>query len=125
MTVPDGYARISQRVSADKKIAYNPAHFAAALRLMLEGKRVPVEDVQTIARALTGVAEDLQWPARRYADGRSSYAVGMVNEATRVLIALGLRINPDQTVTPPTVWAEDGMFGYPDYAVIEAAQGEV
>ena len=87
-------------------------HYAAVLRLMLDGKRVKAADAQVIARVLVGAATDLQWPAKRYAEGRMTYVVGMVNDATRSLIALGLSITP----TDGNVYAADGMYGLPAYA---------
>lgn len=122
MSIPDGYDSIVDRAAAEHAIYTDPDRYAGVLAQMLAGKRVPARDVQTIARALAGAAEDLQWPARRYADGRKSYAVGMVNDATRVLLSLGLNIKPDPITTPPTPWAIDGMYGLPDYAHIEDAQ---
>ena len=47
------------------------------------------------------------WMARRYADGRSTYAPGMVNEAIDMALELGI----DLGGPPEEIYAEDGMFG--------------
>ena len=57
---------------------------------------------------------DTLWMAQRYADGRSTYAVGMYNDAAHTLLRLGFPLRPDPTTG--TIWAKDGMFGYPRYA---------
>jgi hypothetical protein len=53
---------------------------------------------------------DLQWMARRYADGRKTYAPSMVNDITLQALRMGIPIkkaNEDEEI-----WAYDGMFGY-------------
>lgn len=52
------------------------------------------------------IIEDLIWMARRYADGRSTYAPGIVNDATRWMINNKLRVN---TCVEGMIWARDGM----------------
>jgi hypothetical protein len=47
------------------------------------------------------------WMDRRYADGRSTYAPGMVNEAIDMALELGLDLGGPVEET----YAEDGMFG--------------
>lgn len=59
---------------------------------------------------LKWVIEQLAWMARRYADGRSTYAPAMCNEALDVAKALGVEIESDTTLPDPD-YATDGMFG--------------
>ena len=40
------------------------------------------------------VAKDLHWMARRYADGRISYAVSMLNDITADLLEMDVKLNP-------------------------------
>ena len=55
--------------------------------------------------AFRRIVIDLHWMARRYADGRQSYAPGLFNEHTREAIRLGVELNP---TADGTVWARDG-----------------
>jgi hypothetical protein len=55
---------------------------------------------------LMRIAIDLHWMARRYADGRCTYAPGMVNNAVRTLLMFGAELNISGDQTP---WARDGM----------------
>jgi hypothetical protein len=55
---------------------------------------------------LRRIAKDLQWMARRYANGRRTYAVGVCNDATKHLIEMGVEIKPDPV--GDTIWAMDG-----------------
>lgn len=55
--------------------------------------------------ALRKIAADLQWMARRYADDRSTYACGIVNDATRYLLEIGVELYTSDRI----VWARDGM----------------
>ena len=67
---------------------------------------------------LKNIVIDLQWMARRYANGRMSYAVGMLNDHTEVLLNLGLNLNP---CAEKQIFARDGMgedipaFKLPDH----------
>lgn len=55
-------------------------------------------------RKLKRICIVLQWMARRYVDGRRSYATGMFNEITRDLLSFGVELNPcDERI----VWARD------------------
>lgn len=54
--------------------------------------------------ALRAIARDLHWMARRYADGRRSYATSLLNEHTRALLAQGVDLNP---TADGTIWARD------------------
>lgn len=62
------------------------------------------------------IAEQLQFWARRYADGRMTYAVSDVNNLTAKLIDLGGQPKADlddwdrEFKTNWTVWANDGNF---------------
>lgn len=47
---------------------------------------------------------DLQWMARRYVDGRQSYAVRLFNDYTQQLLDLGVKLN----CADGTVFAKDG-----------------
>lgn len=71
--------------------------------------------------SLKQIATDLHWMARRYCDGRQSYAVGMFNDITRRLIAMGVLLNP---TADGTVWARDaGGRAFDGLSDQEAAQG--
>lgn len=56
--------------------------------------------------ALRTIATDLHWMARRYADGRSSFAPRMFNEHTRAMIQMGVELNP---TSDEIIWARDEM----------------
>lgn len=60
------------------------------------------------AEALRKVIEDIAWMARRYADGRSTYAPSMYNEAAISAMRLGCKIRPD-FAEGDIVFARDGM----------------
>jgi len=56
-------------------------------------------------QTLKYIIKNTLWMARRYADGRRSYATSMYNEAARMALSLGIineNDNPDGTW-----WAED------------------
>lgn len=55
-------------------------------------------------RILEDCAKTLHWMARRYADGRQSYATGLFNDTTRTLLSLGVELNP---TGDHTFWARD------------------
>lgn len=59
---------------------------------------------------------ELQYAAREYADGRCTYIVESVNQATAALIEAGVRLHMRNDTQ--TVWANDGNFGAPS-ALIE------
>jgi hypothetical protein len=58
------------------------------------------------ALALEKIVQDLHWMARRYADGRQSYATSTFNQHTRSLLAMNIQLNP---CAEGTIWARDGM----------------
>lgn len=54
---------------------------------------------------LIEIINELHWMARRYADGRSTYAPVTFNECTRKLLKRGIKLNkPDKVL-----FATDGM----------------
>ena len=54
---------------------------------------------------LRNICADLHWMARRYADGRSTYATSMVNEHVKTLLSMGVKLRPG---ADETIWASDG-----------------
>lgn len=54
---------------------------------------------------------DIYWMARRYADGRRTYAPSMYNEAVDRVSKWVPHLMPDSTATPPSIYAQDGDFG--------------
>jgi hypothetical protein len=61
-------------------------------------------------RLLAEVARDLQFYARRYCDGRASYAPSDLNGMTRYLLTeVKTSIHIDAAACPPTIWAKDAM----------------
>lgn len=100
-----------------------------------------VEDAEFIARArtdiplllaeldatrrerdtLAAIAADLQLMARRYAAGRCSTAPGTLNDATRQLQALGVKLNE----CDGTVFAHDGMGRHYDQLSAEDAEASM
>ena len=59
-------------------------------------------------KQLESIIRDTLWMARRYADGRSTYAPDMYNRAADLAIQLGVVWKPDKN---GEVYATDGMFG--------------
>jgi len=73
-----------------------------------------MKDKERIA-ALEEIIRETIWMARRYADGRSSYATSMFNRARDQCIKLGIEgIKPDKD---GEIYADDGMFGKWDPAL--------
>lgn len=73
---------------------------------------------QTLERALI----DFHWMARRYADGRQSYATSLFNDHTKALLALGIEFNE---TGDKTIWARDrDGRGYDGLTEQEANCGE-
>lgn len=74
----------------------------------------PTDDDATLDAALTalatllGLVPDLHWQARRYCDGRATYAVWDFNRATRHLLALGVALN---ATGDGTIWALAALTG--------------
>ncbi len=57
---------------------------------------------------LRTIIQETLWMARRYADGRCTYAPSTVNEAIDAALALGLHITTD---ADGTMYAKDGQLG--------------
>jgi hypothetical protein len=62
-------------------------------------------------RQLESIILDIYWMARRYADGRQSYAVGMYNDAIELAVKLGLPITCDPIAG--SYFAQDGDPKFP------------
>lgn len=78
------------------------------------------EKDQTI-ESLKSACADLHWMARRYADGRSTYATSLFNSITRNLIKLGVKLNP---TGDEIIWARDAMGrGYDSLTRAQATPG--
>lgn len=112
MTQPKGLTALTREIHATREIVSNAEHYAQVFQQLLQGKRVKGSDAAVVVAALANCAHDLQWQAKRYAHNRSTYAVGMTNDATQLLLLLGVPIHP----TDGSVWAKDGGFGWPSYA---------
>ena len=52
------------------------------------------------------IVKDFHWMARRYCDGRSSYAPSLFNEHTKRLLELGIILDSN---SDGTIWAGDGV----------------
>lgn len=111
MTLPAGYDEIADAVDNERRILSDP-RYREVLEKMMKGTPVSGRDARVVTRALVRACQDLQWPAKRYAHMCQSYVVGQVNDATRVLLGLGISISP----TDGSVWAKDGGHGWPHYA---------
>ena len=55
---------------------------------------------------LKQIAVELHWMARRYADGRMTCAVLTLNECTRDLLAMGIKLK--SPFGDQIIWARDG-----------------
>ena len=64
----------------------------------------------TRCKQLESIILDTHWMARRYADGRRSYASSMFNGAMDRALALGLPLKQD-TALHATYYAKDGDYG--------------
>ena len=60
---------------------------------------------------LESIILDIYWMARRYADGRQSYAVSMYNDAIDLAVKLGVPIRPDPIAK--SYYAQDGDPNFP------------
>lgn len=54
---------------------------------------------------LTAVVKEFHWRARRYADGRSTYATSSFNQAVRDVLQLGIKLHGNDRI----IWARDGQ----------------
>jgi hypothetical protein len=57
-------------------------------------------------KKLESIIIDIHWMARRYADGRQTYAVEMFNDAVRLALGLGMEIKRDPIAD--SCFAQDG-----------------
>lgn len=57
---------------------------------------------------LEQIIRDTIWMARRYADGRSTYAPDTFNRAVDLALELGITLKPD---SGDKIYADDGMGG--------------
>lgn len=70
-----------------------------------------INELEHENETLKYILREILWMARRYADGRKTYATLMCNEALNTARRLGVKINPDCTTQDPD-YAVDGMFGH-------------
>jgi len=76
------------------------------------------QELETLRR----IVKDFHWMARRYADGRQTYATRMFNDHTRDLLKRGIKLNP---TADGTIWARDaGGRSFDGLSDVEAALGE-
>jgi len=78
----------------------------------------PVEKLKNIEienNTLREIIKDTLWMARRYADGRMTYAAITLNEALDRAASIGLTVEDDATLKDPK-YATDGNFGFWDKA---------
>ncbi len=76
------------------------------------------KELENKIHTLSKIAKDLHWMARRYADGRQSYATSMFNDHTRKLLSMGIELNP---TGDGTIWARDSMGRNYDHLTDEEA----
>lgn len=75
-------------------MTYDISHITQHLddeRALYSGQRItPAREIRLLRKAI----QDVWWMARRYCDGRSTYAASTYNQHTRNLLALGIELNP-------------------------------
>lgn len=104
------YAQADRRIAAEAGRYHLPALLETA-----ERSRSPhTRDLAAVTRLLLDLLDSTLWQARRYADGRLTYAPGEVNDATRCLLALGVPVPIDPAYG--TRWARTGDAWPPDAA---------
>lgn len=59
-------------------------------------------------KKLRKIIADTIWMARRYADGRQTYSVSMVNDAIDSCKELGIEVKEDHTLINKGIYATDG-----------------
>lgn len=64
-------------------------------------------DYKKKSEQLEGIIQEIWWMSRRYAHGRSTYAVESYNEAIRLAQKLGMIFEPD---SDGLIEAKDGSF---------------
>ena len=65
-----------------------------------------LERVLAYVSTLEQYIQECDWLARRYAEGRRTYATGQYNDAKRAVLATGLELELDPLTSTP--WARDG-----------------
>jgi len=65
-----------------------------------------VKRLQAENDSLRQIAADFHWMARRYADGSRTYVTGLLNDRTRQLLRMGVKLN---SCSDQIIWARDGM----------------
>jgi len=65
---------------------------------------------KTREEQLENIIEEIWWMARRYADGRKTYAVGQYNDAIDRALNLDLTLRRDPIADGDGFHAMDGMF---------------
>ena len=58
-------------------------------------------------QTLKSIITEIWWMARRYADGRSTYAPGLFNQVIDLALKNGVQIGDDQG----KIYADDGQLG--------------
>lgn len=58
-----------------------------------------------IINALIKIVQDFHWMARRYADGRQTYAPSLFNKDVTSLLEMGIKLDAN---SDGTIWAKDG-----------------
>jgi len=66
-----------------------------------------IEHIENEMQELTHITKDFHWMARRYADGRISYATSLFNDHVRALLKMGIDLK--STGVKESIWAKDGM----------------
>jgi hypothetical protein len=66
---------------------------------------ISTDMIQPVLEKLVQIVVDFHWMARRYCDGRSTYAPHLLNEHVRVLQQMGIELNP---TGDNAVFARDG-----------------
>ena len=91
------------------------------LTAVIEQRNAMLTAVQAENARLRAIAVHLHWMARRYADGRQSYATSLHNENTRALLEMGVPLN---ATGDRTLWARDSAGrAYDGLTEEEAVQG--
>lgn len=59
------------------------------------------------SKVLESIVTDIYWMARRYANGRQTYAPSLYNDAIQKAQELGLDLPIDVTADPPSIYAKE------------------
>jgi len=103
-------SKLSEKVRARCEAAPWVVKEIKRLEKQLEHRFSELESLHLIAKEneqLKDIIRQTLWMARRYADGRSTYAPAMVNECIMKANKLGIEL--DGPIEPE--FAKDGMFG--------------